>query len=206
MVAGDVAEAVVDRLEPVEIDQQDRALPAARLRRLERGAEILDQLEPVGKAGQRVVARHMGDAVGGLAGAGHVRADAVIADEAALLVEGRARRKLDRPDLVADREADDQLGERLLARDRRLRRRRARGARSGRRAAAALMRSRIDRPSSSSIERPIARAKRAETFWKHELGVGLPQPVGVRAFIFAQQQADRLLALRRARDRGICAA
>ena len=35
VVAGDMAEAVVDRLEPVEIDQQHRALAAARLRLLQ---------------------------------------------------------------------------------------------------------------------------------------------------------------------------
>ena len=78
------------------------------------------QLEPVRQAGERVVARHVGDAVGRLAGAGHVRADAVIAGEAALLVERGLRGKLDALDLVVDREADDQFAERLLARHRRL--------------------------------------------------------------------------------------
>jgi hypothetical protein len=88
MVAGDVAEGIVDRLEPVEVDQQDRALLAARSRRRAR-AEVLEQLQPVGKAGEGVVPGHVGDAVGGLARLGDVGADAVIADEAAALAEVR---------------------------------------------------------------------------------------------------------------------
>ena len=137
----------------------------------------------------------MGDPVGRLAGRGDVGADAVIADEAALLVEGGARRQLDDSDVVADREGDDQLGERLAAGDRRLRRGEARAGADWSVRGTCLSRSRIDMPL-ELVHRAADRAGEAgRDVLEAELGVGLPQPVGVRAFIFAQQQADRLLAL-----------
>ena len=185
MVAGDMAEAVVDRLEAVEIDQQHRALLAARPGACFRArGQIVEQLEPVGQAGQRVVAGHMGDPVGRLAGRGDVRADAVIAGEAALLAEGRARRQLDGLGLAAATgSGEDELAEAPRAApivaSAAAWARRALWSLRGRRLHEARRATGLPAPRSS---RPIARAKRAETFWKQKLGVGLPQPVGVASF------------------------
>ena len=194
MVAGDVAEAVIDRFEAVEIDQQDRALRAAAARGVERGAEIVEQLEPVGKAGERVVPRHMGDPVGRLAGAGDVRADPVIAAEPALLVVDRPGRELDALDRAVDREAHHQLREGLAPRHDRFGagERPARGLVGARQLLEQLGEAHALELFHRTADRP---REAGRDVLEAQLGVGLPQPVGVRAFIFAQQQADRLLAL-----------
>ena len=98
MVAGDVAEAVVDRLEPVEVDQQHRALGAAGLGLFQGRGQIVHAAasrfgRPVRASCRAIWAMRSA----ALASRGHVRTDAMIADEAALLVEGRPGRKLDRP-------------------------------------------------------------------------------------------------------------
>ena len=64
LVAGRVAERVVDRLEAVEVDQHQReALAVAALAR-ERVLDAVAQQHAVGEAGERVVMRHVGDLVG----------------------------------------------------------------------------------------------------------------------------------------------
>ena len=58
-----MAEGIVDRLEAIEIDQQQRealALPPLPRQRI---SMWLAQQHPVGKAGERIVMRHVGDLV-----------------------------------------------------------------------------------------------------------------------------------------------
>ena len=89
LVAGAVAERVVDRLEAVEVDEVDRerrvVAPAARDRAIELGQEHV----AVGQAGQAVEARQLVDLFLGLLGQRHVAADAAVAGEGAGVVEHR---------------------------------------------------------------------------------------------------------------------
>ena len=72
LVAGRVAERVVDLLEAVEIDQHQReALAVAALAR-ERVLDAVAQQHAVGEAGERVVMRHVGDLVGAALALGDV--------------------------------------------------------------------------------------------------------------------------------------
>jgi hypothetical protein len=54
LVAGMVAEGVVELLEPVQVDEQERHLGAILLRTLERRAEAVDQLPAIAETGQIV--------------------------------------------------------------------------------------------------------------------------------------------------------
>ena len=58
-----MAEAVVDQLELIEIEEQDRAQRAATLHPLERVLETVAEQHPVGQPGQRVVQSPMADLV-----------------------------------------------------------------------------------------------------------------------------------------------
>ena len=72
LVAGRVAERVVDLLEAVEIDQQQReALAVAALAR-ERVLDAVAQQHAVGETGERIVMRHVGDLVGAALALGDV--------------------------------------------------------------------------------------------------------------------------------------
>ena len=82
-----VAERVVDDLEAVEVDQQQRHLVAEAARVLERALGAPDQLAPVRQAGQRVEVGQVADLVFGQAPVGHVLHDAGVADQVAVLVE-----------------------------------------------------------------------------------------------------------------------
>ena len=55
LVAGVVAEAVVDQLEAVEVEEEDPDRRAGAVRASQRVAERVDEAEPVGQAGERVV-------------------------------------------------------------------------------------------------------------------------------------------------------
>ena len=86
-VAGGVAERVVDDLEAVQVDQQQRALVAQAARVFERALGAPDQLAAVGQAGQRVEVGQVADLVLGHAAVGHVLHDAGVADAVAVFVE-----------------------------------------------------------------------------------------------------------------------
>ena len=58
LVAGGVAEAVVDRLEVVDVDQHDRQAGLGRAAEaIDRVLDPVEQQRPVGETGQRVVQR-----------------------------------------------------------------------------------------------------------------------------------------------------
>src|SRR3546814_4028481 len=65
LVADGVPQRIVDRLEAVEVDHQQRAARFGLDRVLQRAGEILVEAEAVGQAGEIVVARHLGDLFGG---------------------------------------------------------------------------------------------------------------------------------------------
>ena len=87
LVAGAVAERVVDDLEAVEVDQQQRDLVAEAAAVLERPLGAPDQLAPVRQAGERVEVGEVADPVFGDAPVGHVLHDAGVAEQVAVLVE-----------------------------------------------------------------------------------------------------------------------
>ena len=72
LVAGVVAEAVVDLLEVVEVEQQDRAALAVATAALEVPLELGVEPAPVGQAGQHVVVDEVGEAVLVATALGHV--------------------------------------------------------------------------------------------------------------------------------------
>ena len=86
-----MAECVVDRLELVEVDQQERAALAALDALLQLGTERIGEVGAVGEAGQAVEARHAVDALGAPALPGDVGADTAEACELARHVEARGR-------------------------------------------------------------------------------------------------------------------
>ena len=87
LVAGGMAERVVDDLEAVQVDQQERAGVAQPPRMLDRALHAPHQLAPVGQPGQRIEVGQVADAVFGDAAVGHVLHDAGVADAVAVLVE-----------------------------------------------------------------------------------------------------------------------
>ena len=87
LVAGAVAERVVDDLEAVEVDQQQRDLVAQAAAVLERALGAPDQLAPVRQPGQGVEVGEVADPVLGEAPVGDVLDDAGVADQVAVLVE-----------------------------------------------------------------------------------------------------------------------
>ena len=63
-IADMVPKRIVDRLEPVEVDHQERT-PSPRIAGLVHGiAQRLVQHQAIGQFGQRVVARQIGDFLG----------------------------------------------------------------------------------------------------------------------------------------------
>ena len=95
LVAGAVAERVVDDLEAVEVDQQQRDLVAEPAAVLERALGAPDQLAPVRQAREGVEVREMADPVLGKASVRDVLDDAGVADQVAVLVELRLRLDVD---------------------------------------------------------------------------------------------------------------
>ena len=85
LVAGVVAEAVVDLLEPVEVDEQHREDAPGALRARERLVEPVAEQGAVGEAGEPVVERLARqlllepDALGDVAGVEHDAADVAVA-------------------------------------------------------------------------------------------------------------------------------
>ncbi|HWG73712.1 MAG TPA: hypothetical protein VG184_06625 [Acidimicrobiales bacterium] len=65
-VAGGMAERVVDLLEPVEVDVQDRAPRTGQPGFLERLAQAMQKTHPVGQSGQAVVGGLLVESLGGL--------------------------------------------------------------------------------------------------------------------------------------------
>ena len=109
-VADRMAERVVDVLEAVEIDQEQRAalLPMGRV--AQRLVERLAHHRAVGQAGQRIEPGEPVDLLLGAALLGEVGADAAEAEEAAAIVEDRVARQ--RPvDVLLARRPDDDVGE-----------------------------------------------------------------------------------------------
>ena len=88
LVAGGMAERVVDILEAIEVDQQQRRVVAQAARVVERALGAPDQLAPVGQAGQGVEIGQVADAVLGHAAVGHVLEHAGVADAVAMLELG----------------------------------------------------------------------------------------------------------------------
>ena len=109
-VADRVAERVVDVLEPVEVDQEQRAalLPVRGV--AQRFVERLAHHRAVGQAGQRIEPGEAGDLLLGAALLGEVGADPAEAEEAAAFVEDRVARQRPVNVLVA-RRANDDVGE-----------------------------------------------------------------------------------------------
>ena len=60
-VAYRMSERVVDRLEQVEIEDENRVSDAGRLVAFERGVRLLAKQHPIGDIGQGIVARQVGD-------------------------------------------------------------------------------------------------------------------------------------------------
>ena len=65
VVAGVVAEAVVDALEPVKIEEQERQRSRSPARAPDRHVEAIEQQDAVREAGERIVQRLVGEAGGG---------------------------------------------------------------------------------------------------------------------------------------------
>ena len=64
-VADRVAERIVDVLEAVEVEEQHRELAAPAMRAGDRLSDAVGQQRAIGQAGQRVVVRHVHDALVG---------------------------------------------------------------------------------------------------------------------------------------------
>ena len=75
-VTDQMAERIVDRLEPVEIDHQEGATGTPLFRIPQRRAQGLGEHQAVGERGQGVVAREIGDLCGGFLLLGDIRAHA----------------------------------------------------------------------------------------------------------------------------------
>jgi hypothetical protein len=109
LVADRVAQRVIDRLEPVEVDHQQRAARLGFERVVQRARQILVQAEAIRQAGEIVEARHLGDLFGGRALFGDVRPDAAKAEELARFVEARRSGKLPPARRTVDRYRHDQV-------------------------------------------------------------------------------------------------
>ena len=72
LVADQVAQRIVDRLEPVEVDHQEGAAGAPLLGIAHRLAQRLGYHHAVGQAGERVIARHVSDLLARFALLGNV--------------------------------------------------------------------------------------------------------------------------------------
>ena len=88
-VAGLVAEAVVDELEAVEVDEQHRKLALVATRQREHVVEQLAEHHAVGQPGQAVVRGQVLNALLGLLARRDVARHAAVAREAAVVVEQR---------------------------------------------------------------------------------------------------------------------
>ena len=109
-VADRVAERVVDVLEPIEIDHEQRAALLAMGRVAQRFVERLAHHRAVRQSGQRVEPGEARDLLLGPALLGEVGADAAEAEEAAAIVEDRVARQRPVHVLLAGR-ANDHVGE-----------------------------------------------------------------------------------------------
>ena len=104
-VADRVAERVVDVLEAVEVDQEQRAALVAARGVAQRFVERLAHQRAIGQAGERIEAREAADFLFRAALLGEVGADPAEAEEAPALVEDRIARQ--RPvDVLIARRAD----------------------------------------------------------------------------------------------------
>ena len=72
-VADRVAERIVDVLEAVEIEKQHRELAAAAMRAGDRLSDAVREERAIGQSGQRVVVRHVDDALVGESSLGNLR-------------------------------------------------------------------------------------------------------------------------------------
>lgn len=88
-VARRVAVGVVDVLEVVQVEQQQRNKVAAAPGERERPLHPVGEQATVGQAGQRVVMGKVTELLGGMDAFGDVGADAVIAGKVAVFMEGR---------------------------------------------------------------------------------------------------------------------
>jgi hypothetical protein len=88
VVAGSMAERVVDILETVEVDQQQRGVVTQPACMLECAFGAPDQLAPVGQPGQGVEVGEVTDAVFGHTAVGHVLEHAGVADTVPMLEFG----------------------------------------------------------------------------------------------------------------------
>ena len=198
LVAGAVAERVVDRLEAVEVDEVDRerrrgGAGCAR----SSGASSAEEHVAVRQAGQAVEARQLVDLVLGFLGQRDVAADAAVAAEPAGVVEHRLAADAQvAAHAVGPGEAVGEVAKRLARLDRRL----VRGDRFGRRLErfvrhAPLADQHLRRKAGGDLDalRDVGEA---------QLGVLLPDPVG-RQLEQARQaslaQAQRLGAIANAR-------
>ena len=110
-----MAERVVDVLEAVEIDQEQRAALLALRGVAQRLVERLAHQRAVGQAGERIEAREAADLLLRAALLGEVGADPAEAEEAPAFVEDRIARQ--RPvDVLVARRADDDVAEREAGR------------------------------------------------------------------------------------------
>jgi hypothetical protein len=87
-----VAVAVVDLLEPVEVDEHAGDLPAVAPRALDRLLEGRGEAHAVGEAGERIAVGEGGDALAGRDDLAHVAADAAVAEERRRWRRSAARR------------------------------------------------------------------------------------------------------------------
>ena len=109
LIARDVAAGVVDELELIEIEVEHRVARIGCLRRLERTLQLQLEFAPVDEAGERVVARFVGELARQLVRFRDVRERAFVIEHATLLVAHGAR-ILEHHDLVAVLALEHELG------------------------------------------------------------------------------------------------
>ena len=189
LVADLMAQAVIDRLEPVEIEHQERAAGPAIAGVGHRLIQRIAQMGAVGQAGERVEPRQLGDLVGRFPLDGDVRPDTAKALEIAIVIIAGRGRQFEPARAPLHIDGQRQIAEALPPLEM------IRQAMQAGGEAAAF-------PSGPGQNldqrRPFQRLRRHADAFGETLGyaadpaqrIGLPQPVGCALLIFAQQQAD----------------
>ena len=178
-VALRVAERVVDRLEAVEIEEQDRAGRVAPGRARQSLAEQLADPAAIGQAGKHVHIGEVGQPLLGAADVGHVLADAAKALELAAHVDDRIARQADPARAAPGGQLHFEIGE-GLARQQDTAERAGAAERRRQRMAGELVGRAADQSGHprGDVDDAI-------------LAIDLPQPADAAMLIFVEQLADR---------------
>jgi hypothetical protein len=111
LVAHKMPQRIVDGLETIEVDHQERATRTPLVGVRHRFAQRVGHHHPVGQTGQCIVAGEIGDLLGAFALFGHVRTHAAEAGETTVLVDLGGRGQFPPPVASIDGDADDEVGE-----------------------------------------------------------------------------------------------